>query len=283
MSLAKCGAYLSLGYNKLNMNNSPLIDRFDRRINYVRISITDRCDFRCQYCMNESMTFMPKNKLLTLEEIVLVVRAFCELGVSKIRITGGEPLVRRNALWLFEQVGKLKQLTALRELTLTTNGSQLSRFANALALAGVDRVNISLDSLNAARFKALTRVGRLDKVLAGIKAAKQAGFKRIKLNTVIMKGRNDSEIVELAQFAIQHDLDIAYIEEMPLGEVGHQRSDSYYASDDILLKLQSVFDLQPSTLSTGGPARYYQVANARSKIGFISPHSHNFCDSLQSG
>ena len=260
-------------------NQTQLIDNFGRRVNYVRISITDRCDFRCVYCMDEEMTFMPRERLLTLEEIAFLVRAFCELGVEKVRITGGEPLVRRNVDWLIEQIGALKHTTSLKELNLTTNGSQLPKYAEKLAAAGMDRINISLDSLNADRFRELTRTGELSQVLAGIDAAKQAGFKRIKLNAVIMKGRNDDEIVDLAQFAINNQLDISYIEEMPLGQVTHSRNESYCSSDEVLATLQKHFDLQTSIANTGGPSRYYQVAGSKSKIGFISPHSHNFCES----
>ncbi|ODN66773.1 GTP 3',8-cyclase MoaA [Methylophaga muralis] len=260
-------------------NQTQLIDNFGRRVSYVRISITDRCDFRCVYCMDEEMTFMPRERLLTLEEIAFLVRAFCELGVEKVRITGGEPLVRRNVDWLIEQIGALKHTTSLKELNLTTNGSQLPKYAEKLAAAGMDRINISLDSLNADRFRELTRTGELTQVLDGIEAAKQAGFKRIKLNAVIMKGRNDDEIVDLAQFAIDNELDISYIEEMPLGQVTHSRNESYCSSDEVLATLQKHFDLQTSIANTGGPSRYYQVAGTRSKIGFISPHSHNFCES----
>lgn len=264
---------------KPTATSSSLIDRFGRTVNYVRMSITDRCDFRCVYCMDEEMTFMPREQLLTLEEIVYLLRAFCELGVEKIRITGGEPLVRRNVDWLMQQLGQLKQDTALKELTLTTNGSQLAKYADGLARAGVDRINISLDSLIPERFKALTRTGDLDVVLNGIKAAQQAGFSKIKLNAVIMKGRNDDEILDLAKFAISKQLDISYIEEMPLGEVAHSRGESYCSSDHVLSVLQSELDLQPSLATTGGPSRYYQLASSASKIGFISPHSHNFCSS----
>jgi cyclic pyranopterin phosphate synthase len=260
-------------------NQTQLIDNFGRRVSYVRISITDRCDFRCVYCMDEEMTFMPREQLLTLEEIAFLVRAFCELGVEKVRITGGEPLVRRNVDWLIEQIGALKHTTSLKELNLTTNGSQLPKYAEKLAAAGMDRINISLDSLNADRFRELTRTGELTQVLDGIDAAKQAGFKRIKLNAVIMKGRNDDEIVDLAQFAIDNDLDISYIEEMPLGQVTHSRNESYCSSDEVLATLQKHFDLQSSIANTGGPSRYYQVTGSKSKIGFISPHSHNFCES----
>lgn len=263
----------------MSENSPQLMDRFGRKVNYVRMSITDRCDFRCVYCMDEEMTFMPRDQLLTLEEIVFLLRAFCELGVEKVRITGGEPLVRRNVDWLLAEIGKLKETTALEELTITTNGSQLRKYAVAMVNAGVDRINISLDSLNAERFKQLTRIGDLSVVLDGIEAARDAGFKRIKLNAVIMKGRNDDEISDLACFAIKHDLDISYIEEMPLGHVTHQRHESYCSSDEVLKTLQSKLELTPSDAITGGPSRYYQAVGSSSKIGFISPHSHNFCES----
>jgi cyclic pyranopterin phosphate synthase len=229
--------------------------------------------------MDEEMTFMPRQQLLSLEEIVFVLKAFAELGVEKIRITGGEPLVRHNVAWLFSEVGKLKTTTDLKELTVTSNGSQLTKYADGMVEAGVDRVNISLDSLKADRFKEMTRIGELSTVLAGIEAAKQAGFKRIKLNAVIMKGRNDDEIVDLAQFAVNNDIDISYIEEMPLGNVTHQRHESYCSSDDVLATLQNHFQLEASKTTTGGPSRYYQVLGTNSKVGFISPHSHNFCES----
>ena len=258
---------------------TQLIDRFGRRVNYVRMSITDRCDFRCVYCMDEEMVFMPRQQLLGLEEIVSLIRAFAELGVEKVRVTGGEPLVRKNVDWLFKELGDLKQTTALKELTITTNGSQLPKYAESLVKSGVDRINISLDSLKAARFKALTRTGDLNGVLKGIESAKKAGFKRIKLNAVIMKGRNEDEIVDLARFAIKNDLDISYIEEMPLGHVTHDRSESYCSSDEVKAVLESEFELQPSLANTGGPSRYYQLKGTGSKVGFISPHSHNFCES----
>ena len=263
----------------MSETQSQLIDRFGRKVTYIRMSITDRCDFRCVYCMDEEMTFMPRAQVLTLEEITFIVRAFCELGVEKVRVTGGEPLVRRNVDWLMAEIGKLKATTKLKELTLTTNGSQLRKYAKSLSEAGVDRINISLDSLREDRFKALTRIGKLHTVLDGIEAAKEAGFKRIKLNAVIMKGRNEDEIIDLASFAMENDLDISYIEEMPLGHVTHQREESFCSSDEILAILQPAFQLQPSASVTGGPSRYYQSAASNSKIGFISPHSHNFCES----
>jgi cyclic pyranopterin phosphate synthase len=260
------------------LKNTALIDRFGRRVNYVRMSITDRCDFRCVYCMDEEMTFMPREQLLSLEEVVSLLTAFAELGVEKIRVTGGEPLVRQGVDWLFKELGSLKQTTGLKELTITTNGSQLPKYADSFVASGVDRINISLDSLKADRFKALTRTGDLSRVLAGIDAAKAAGFKRIKLNAVIMKGRNEDEVVDLAQFAIKNDLDISYIEEMPLGHVTHERGESYCSSDEVKSALDAEFELIPSNANTGGPSRYYQLAGTNSKVGFISPHSHNFCE-----
>lgn len=254
-----------------------LIDNFGRQINYVRISVTDRCDFRCVYCMSEDMTFLPRAEILSLEEIAQLGRAFTGMGVDKIRITGGEPLVRRNVLWLFEQLG---QLPGLRELVLTTNGSQLTRYARDLRDAGVRRINISLDSLQPKRFARLTRVGDLNKVLQGIDAAQEAGFERIKLNSVILKNRNHDEVADLVRFAMQRDVDISFIEEMPLGVIGdHDRAEAYYSSDELLANLQQTFDLLPTTESTGGPSRYYRIPGSNTRIGLISPHSHNFCDS----
>ena len=257
------------------VSQTQLIDRFQRRVTYVRLSVTDRCDFRCVYCMAEDMTFLPRAKVLTLEELAQVGRAFTELGVNKIRLTGGEPLVRNNVMWLFEQLGALP---GLQELVLTTNGSQLPRYAQGLRDAGVKRINISLDSLRPDRFKKLTRVGELDKVLAGIKAAQQAGFESIKINAVILKNRNDDEVVDLARFALAQGMDISYIEEMPLGEIGdHDRAESYYSSDQIRQDLARHFELIPTTESTGGPSKYFRIPDTNSRIGFISPHSHNFC------
>ena len=258
-------------------NNFPdkLIDQFGRQVDYIRLSITDRCDFRCTYCMAEEMTFLPRDEVLSLEECLRLVRAFVQLGVTKVRITGGEPLVRKNALWLFEEVGKLEKL---KELVLTTNGSQLEKQAASLKSAGVKRINISLDSLNSERFKKITRTGELDKVLRGIQAAKQAGFDNIKLNTVLMRGTNDDEVQTLVDFAIEQSIDISFIEEMPLGEVNHTRNSTFVSNAETLKTLQSQYALTASTETTGGPARYWRVANSNTKIGFISPHSHNFCE-----
>ncbi len=253
-----------------------LEDKWGRHINYIRLSVTDRCDFRCQYCMPMKVEFLPKREILSLEECLRVARVFSTQGVKKIRITGGEPLVRRNITWLAEQIAKLDGVS---ELALTTNGSQLPRLANKLAAAGVRRVNISLDTLNAERFRRLTRTADLDIVLAGIRAALAAGFGGgVKLNTVMMKGINDDELPALARYAVDNGMDISFIEEMPLGNVGHRRGDTYYSTDEALSHLRKNFTLEASDYSSGGPARYWRIIGSDSKIGFISPHSHNFCE-----
>ena len=257
--------------------SARLIDGFGREITYVRLSVTDRCDFRCVYCMSEDMTFLPRQQVLSLEEIYRVGRVLVELGVKKIRLTGGEPLIRQNILWLVE---KLAALDDLQELTMTTNGSRLKTLAQPLKDAGLDRLNISLDSLNATRFHEITRTGHLSDVLAGITAAKQAGFQRIKLNSVIMRHRNDDEILTLVNFARQQQLDLAFIEEMPLGNISeHQRIDTYISNEEVRQRIAQEYALLPATDNTGGPARYYRMSDSQSRIGFISPHSHNFCDS----
>lgn len=255
---------------------STLIDRFGRHVTYLRLSVTDRCDFRCVYCMDDEMTFLPRAQVLSLEELLAVARAFVALGVTKIRLTGGEPLVRKNVLWLAQEIGRLP---GLRELVLTTNGSQLEQMADELRAAGVRRINISLDSLDPDRFRRITRVGDLSKVLRGIEAAQAARFERIKLNAVILKNRNDDEVAPLTRFAIERGMDISFIEEMPLGVIGdHDRAEAYYSSDRIRADLEQAFTLQPTTDSTGGPSRYWRIANSASRVGFISPHSHNFCE-----
>ena len=253
-----------------------LIDQFGRRVDYIRLSITDRCDFRCVYCMGEDMTFLPREEVLSLEECARLVKVFVALGVSKVRITGGEPLVRKNALSLFEDIG---HLPGLKELVMTTNGSQLEHFALPLKQAGVSRINISVDSLDAERFRKITRVGDLNKVLRGIEAAQAAGFANIKLNTVLMRGINDDEAIPLVEFAVAQKLDIAFIEEMPLGAVDHSRESTYVSNQATLKLLQNHFPLVSSAENTGGPAKYWRVAHANTRIGFISPHSHNFCES----
>ncbi len=258
-----------------NSASTRLIDRFGRRVDYVRISVTDRCDFRCVYCMSEAITFLPRAEVLSLEEIRFVARAFTELGVTKIRLTGGEPLVRQNVLWLAREIGRLP---GLRELVMTTNGSQLERYADALRAANVRRLNISLDTLDPERFRRITRVGDLAKVLRGIDAARCAGFERIKINTVVLKHRNHDEVVGLTRFAIDRGMDLSFIEEMPLGVIGdHDRAEAYYSSDRIRADLEQAFTLLPTTETTGGPSRYYRVAGTGTRVGFISPHSHNFC------
>jgi len=258
------------------VQNNVLIDRYGRRVDYIRLSITDRCDFRCVYCRSEDMSFLPRDEVLSLEECARLVKIFVSLGVGKVRITGGEPLVRKNALWLFEEIG---QLPGLRELVVTTNGSQLEQYAQALRDAGVKRINISLDSLHAERFRKITRVGDLDKVLRGLAAARQAGFENIKLNTVLMRGFNDDETINLVDFAIAQNIDISFIEEMPLGEVDHTRNSTFISNDTTLKLLQQHHTLIPSTESTGGPARYWRIPHTNTRVGFISPHSHNFCES----
>ncbi len=255
--------------------DGTLVDKYGRHVTYIRLSITDRCDFRCTYCMAEEMTFLPRSQVLTLEECLRITSTFVCLGVTKVRITGGEPLVRHNALWLLERIARLE---TLKELVMTTNGSQLDRYARPLFDAGVKRINISLDTLRAERFREITRVGDLAKVLRGIDATREAGFQRIKLNTVMMRGHNDDEFIDLVQFAVDKGIDIAFIEEMPLGEIGHARQSSYFSSEEALEHLQTRFTFVPSAESTGGPARYWRIPDTQTRVGFISPHSHNFCD-----
>lgn len=260
----------------MKLKTPRLIDQFGRTVDYIRLSITDRCDFRCTYCMAEDMTFLPRNEVLSLEECLRIVKVFVRLGVTKVRITGGEPLVRKNALWLFDEIGKLEHLN---ELVLTTNGSQLEKHAAALKKSGVKRINISLDSLKPEVFKKITRTGNLKQVLAGLQASIKAGFSGIKLNTVLMRGINDDETADLVQFAIINKIDISFIEEMPLGKVNHARESTFVSNTDTLKLLSSKYSLLASTETTRGPARYWRVAGTQTKIGFISPHTHNFCES----
>lgn len=253
-----------------------LIDKFNRVVDYVRISVTDRCDFRCVYCMDDEMQFVPRAQLLTLEEIAQIAQAFTELGAKKIRITGGEPLIRRNIVKLFEDIAALP---GLKEVVTTTNGSQLTKLAKPLKEAGVKRINISLDSLDPEKFKRITRVGELDNVLAGIDAAVVAGFEKIKINAVILKNRNDDEVIDLVRYASDRSMDISFIEEMPLGVIGdHDRAEAYYSSDEIKRDLEEAFTLVPTTETTGGPSKYFKLTETGTRVGFISPHSHNFCD-----
>ncbi|MEG1628982.1 GTP 3',8-cyclase MoaA [Pseudomonas sp.] len=260
----------------VNASDNTLVDGFDRKIDYLRMSVTDRCDFRCVYCMAEDMQFLPRQRILTLEELYQVAERFVAMGTRKIRLTGGEPLVRKGIVDLCARVAALP---GLRELCMTSNGSQLGRLAKPLFDAGLSRLNISLDSLDHQRFKTLTRTGDLDQVIAGIDAARAAGFQRTKLNCVVLKGRNDSEINDLVRFAIDRELDISFIEEMPLGVISeHERSESYCSSDEVRARIAEQFTLIESAESTQGPSRYWRLAEAAHiRIGFISPHSHNFC------
>ncbi len=262
------------------MNNvlpSSLIDRFGRRVNYLRLSVTDRCDFRCVYCMAEDMEFVPKKDVLTLEELYQVGRAFSELGVEKIRLTGGEPLIRNNVMSLVERLGKLP---GLDQLALTSNGSQLQRLAPALKAAGVKRINVSLDSLKPRKFRQLTRYGNLDQVIAGIDAAIAAGFSGLKINAVILKGRNEDEALDLVEFARDRGIDIAFIEEMPLGLIDdHDRALTFCSSEELrgLIGQRYALEAEGDPSGSGGPSRYYRMAGSGSRVGFISPHSANFC------
>ena len=258
-------------------NRNILVDSFGRRVDYVRISVTDRCDFRCIYCMAEDMTFMPRKDVLSLEELTLLSRAFTQLGVKKIRITGGEPLIRKGLTQLLHNVA---ELSGLEQLCITTNGSQLVDMASELKRAGVHRLNISLDTLDATRFTQLTRNGKLNQVLAGIDAALAAGFEKIKLNAVLMKNYNLHEATALTEFALEKNMDISFIEEMPLGEIhSHARDAEFISSADVRKQLSEKFTLEESNVSTGGPSRYWSAKGYTGKVGFISPHSSNFCSS----
>ena len=257
------------------MPTTQLVDPFGRRITYLRLSVTDRCDFRCTYCMSEDMVFAPRSQILSLEELYNVADAFIGLGVKRIRITGGEPLVRKNLISLLRRLGERPEL---EDLSITTNGSQLAHMANDLCAAGVSRLNVSLDSLQRERFAAFTRRDMLDQVLAGIDAAAAAGFKRIKLNSVVQTGRNDDEVLGLVEYAMARGLDISFIEEMPLGSVvSHQREQTFCSSDVVRERIEARHTLVRSSHVTGGPSRYWQVGGSDTRVGFISPHSNNFC------
>lgn len=258
-------------------NETPrLRDPFGREISYLRLSVTDRCDFRCVYCMDEEMSFVPRQQVLSLEEMQTIAEVFVALGVRKIRLTGGEPLIRANVLGLCQELGAIE---GLDELVMTTNGSRLATMAPDLKAAGLKRLNISLDSLQAERFKRLTRTGKLEDVQAGIEAAIAAGFEGIKLNTVILRGRNDDEIEALVDYVVGLGIDISFIEEMPLGSISeHDRAEAFMASDEIRERIAARWDLLPcSGKVTDGPSRNFKLAGTDSRVGFISPHSHNFC------
>ncbi len=257
----------------------PLVDPFARAISYLRVSVTDRCDFRCTYCMTEHMTFLPKAELLSLEELDRLCSAFVRMGVQKLRITGGEPLVRKGILTFFEAMGRHLQSGALKELTLTTNGSQLRRYAADLAAVGVRRVNVSLDTLDAAKFAEVTRWGRLGQVLDGIAAAKEAGL-AVKINAVALKGVNDDELFTLAEWCARDGHDLTFIEVMPMGDMGEvQRLDQYWSLKDLRTRLESRYTLRDLADRTGGPARYVRLLETGQRIGFITPLTHNFCES----
>ena len=255
-----------------------MIDPFGRKISYLRVSVTDRCDFRCTYCMAEDMTFLPKQELLTLEELDRLCSAFVAKGVRRLRVTGGEPLVRRNVMSLFRSLGRHLETGALDELTLTTNGSQLARFAPDLRQAGVKRVNVSLDTLDETKFAAITRWGRLGQVREGIDAALSAGLK-IKINTVALRGVNENEIGDMIAWAHGQGMDISLIETMPLGEIDGDRISHYLPLSIVRASLARRFTLSDSAYVTGGPSRYVDVAETGGRIGFITPLTHNFCES----
>lgn len=259
--------------------SAPLIDPFARAITYLRVSVTDRCDFRCVYCMAENMQFLPKKELLTLEELDRLCSKFIELGVEKLRITGGEPLVRRDIMRFFNGMSRHLNSGALRELTLTTNGSQLERFADDLYAAGVRRINVSLDTLDEDKFARVTRWGRLPQVLRGIDAAQRAGL-RIKINAVALKGFNEDELFTLTQWCASRDMDLTWIEVMPMGDLGGEdRIGQYWSLEDVRAQLAQQYQVSDLPDRTGGPARYVRLEETGQKIGFITPLSHNFCES----
>ena len=253
-----------------------LIDSFQRKISYIRVSVTDRCDFRCVYCMSEDMEFLPKKDVLSLEELDRLCNTFIDLGVKKLRITGGEPLVRKNIMQLFSNLGK-KIGHGLEELTLTTNGSQLARYAKDLFDNGVKRINVSLDSLDKNKFKKITRIGDFDKVVKGIMAAKNAGLK-IKINTVALKGINDNEILDLVNWCGENKFALTFIEVMPMGEIGEKRIDQYMPLTEVRSLIKTRYSITDNPLKTGGPAKYVHCHETNQKIGFITPLTHNFCE-----
>ena len=263
----------------LDLNPPPLIDPFARKISYLRVSVTDRCDFRCVYCMSENMSFLPKAELLTLEELDRLCSTFVRMGVNKLRITGGEPLVRRDIMGFFRAMKRHLDSGALQELTLTTNGSQLGKYAAELVACGVKRVNVSLDTLDPDKFAAVTRWGRLPQVLEGIKTAKAVGLK-IKINTVALKAVNQAELITLTEWCAEEGHDLTFIEVMPMGDMGElDRVDQYWPLTDLRAQLAQSYRLKDLPERTGGPARYVELLETGQKIGFITPLSHNFCES----
>ncbi|CUJ99917.1 Cyclic pyranopterin monophosphate synthase [Shimia thalassica] len=262
-----------------SLMTAPLIDPFQRAVNYLRVSVTDRCDFRCVYCMAENMTFLPKKELLTLEELDRLCTSFVDLGVEKLRITGGEPLVRRDIMTFFNAMGRHLESGKLKELTVTTNGSQLEKYADQLYAAGVRRINISLDTIDETKFAEITRWGRLPQVLKGIDAAQKAGL-RVKINAVALKGFNEDELIPITQWCASRDMDLTWIEVMPMGDLGNEdRLDQYWALSDLRNTLRETYTLTDLAERTGGPARYVRLEETGQKIGFITPLTHNFCES----
>ena len=259
-------------------NTGTMIDPFGRAISYLRVSVTDRCDFRCTYCMAEDMTFLPKRDLLSLEELDRLCTVFVEKGVRKLRLTGGEPLVRKNIMHLVRQLSRHLDSGALEELTLTTNGSQLARFADELADCGVRRINVSVDTLDPDKFRAITRWGDLSRVMTGIEAAERAGLK-IKLNAVALKGFNDAELPDMLRWAHGRGMDLTVIETMPMGEIDADRTDQYLPLSQLRADLERRFTLTDIGYKTGGPARYVEVGETGGRLGFITPLTHNFCES----
>ncbi|MDG2288237.1 MAG: GTP 3',8-cyclase MoaA [Woeseiaceae bacterium] len=259
--------------------HTQLIDPFQRHISYLRVSVTDRCDFRCLYCMSENMTFLPKKELLTLEELDRICTTFISLGVKKLRITGGEPLVRRDIMTFFQSIGRHLESGDLNELTLTTNGSQLERFADQLYKAGVRRVNISLDTLNEEKFAKITRWGRLPQVMRGIDAALQAGL-RVKLNAVALKGFNEEELIPMTKWCAKRNIDLTWIEVMPMGDLGNEnRLDQYWSLKDLRNQLREYYTVTDLLERSGGPARYVRLEETGQTNGFITPRTHTFCES----
>ncbi|MGB1361180.1 MAG: GTP 3',8-cyclase MoaA [Alphaproteobacteria bacterium] len=261
--------------------NNKLIDSFGRNISYLRLSVTDRCDFRCNYCMSEDMEFLPKKEILSLDEIYKVCETFANMGVRKIRVSGGEPLVRKNIMWLFEQLGKLKEKGKLDEITITTNGSQLEKYASGLKDAGVNRINVSLDTLDKDKFDTITRTtDKFNQVLSGLKKAKEVGLK-VKINTVAINNFNDDSYNEFISYAIDNGFDITFIEVMPMGDIGNEnRLNQFIPLTEVKNRIAERYELIPSTETTGGPSRYFRIPNImNSKIGFISPLSNTFCSS----
>jgi cyclic pyranopterin phosphate synthase len=272
---------MTKGFQALELGHRPprpLVDPFARAITYLRVSVTDRCDFRCVYCMSENMSFLPKADLLTLEELDRLCSAFVDRGVRKLRLTGGEPLVRRGIMTLIASLSRHLATGALDELTLTTNGSQLPKYAAELAGLGVKRINVSLDTLDPEKFRAVTRWGELDKVLAGIDAAQAAGL-RVKINAVALKGVNEDELAELVQWAHGRGMDLTFIEVMPLGDVGEGRLDQYLPLSIVRARLSERYTLEDIDYQTGGPARFVRIAETGGRLGFITPLTHNFCES----